>query len=1005
MLFAGDHVLPHITPSIGFEPAARPGALTRFLTSLAALRAEPDRLLLPAHGPVAPSVHARIDELVAHHDKRLDEIAAAVVAGGSTAARGRRRHPLDAPRVPPRRHGDVQPHARGAGDRRAPRGPRRAGTGAPGTPTRTTGVNHHAVGLTVASRTRPERRLAARCRVRRYGGWSSRHNDAGPSELEKACVTRTSSSAADASPVTADAPWTPPIPSRPSSPTSSMLYGKLDDRRAETAGLLARVLRDETTGTPQAVSERDAAAQMYSEQLATLSAVENGLCFGRLDLDPDRPPPPPADGVGDPDVEGLDQDVLYVGRLGLLDEDHDYEPLLIDWRAPAARPYYTATAASPDGVRRRRHIRSRSRRVTAVDDEILDLEEAARVGATTQRTGLTGEAVLLAALSAGRTGRMGDIVATIQGEQDRVIRSSANGVVVVEGGPGTGKTAVALHRAAYLLYTHRRQLARRGVLVVGPNPTFLRYIEQVLPSLGETSVLLSTVGELYPGLAARRAEPARAAALKGHADMTKVLSTAVRDRQELPRRPIQLVVDGEPVVLDRDLVAQARTRARRTRRPHNDAKRTFIREVTDQLARREVDRVGRDLDGRSNLLDRGDLADVRAGLRADPDLRAALDGLWPTLSPPQLLADLWTSPQRLRAATRGWRDADRDLLARDAPPADPFDGAWWSPADAVLLDEVAELLGEDDTAAREAEERKREADEAYAAGVLEILAMEEDWDPELLRPTDVVDASVLADRTREATYASAAERAADDRTWTFGHVIVDEAQELSPMAWRVLMRRCPSRSMTLVGDVAQTGARAGASSWGEVLSPYVKSRWRREVLTVNYRTPAEIMAVAADVLAAIDPSAKPPESVRESGVAPRAVATDEAGLVDATVAQARKAREAVVDAEGAGRVAVLAPAGRVDALAAALGVDAGPTGAGATADPAVDLAAEVVVSEVADAKGLEFDAVVLVDPAGVTDDSPRGLNDLYVALTRATRSLVVVHPGPLPTVLDRLEWE
>nr|WP_279536720.1 ATP-binding domain-containing protein [Actinomycetospora succinea] len=789
-------------------------------------------------------------------------------------------------------------------------------------------------------------------------------------------------------------------------PYVSMLYGKLDERRTETAALLARVLRDETTGTPQAVSERDAAAQMYSEQLATLSAVEQGLCFGRLDLDPDRPPPPPIDGDPGP-IEGLDQDVLYVGRLGLLDDQHDYEPLLVDWRAPAARPYYTATAASPDGVRRRRHIRSRSRRVTAVDDEILDLEEAARVGATaTQRTGLTGEAVLLAALSAGRTGRMGDIVATIQGEQDRVIRSSANGVVVVEGGPGTGKTAVALHRAAYLLYTHRRQLARRGVLVVGPNPTFLRYIEQVLPSLGETSVLLSTVGELYPGLAAHRSEPPAAAALKGHLDMGKMLATAVRDRQELPRRPIRLHVDGEPVVIDRDVVNQARTRARRTRRPHNDAKRTFVREVVDQLARREVDRVGRDpLDSREgggNLLDRGDLADVRAGLRADPDLRAVLDELWPTLTPPQLLADLWTNPQRLRAATRGWSEADRELLARSGGrPDDLLDGAWWSPADAVLLDEVAELLGEDDTAAREAEERKREADEAYAAGVLEILAMEEDWDPELLRPTDVVDASVLADRTREATYASAAERAADDRTWTFGHVIVDEAQELSPMAWRVLMRRCPSRSMTLVGDVAQTGARGGASSWAEVLSPYVAARWRREVLTVNYRTPAEIMAVAADVLAAIDPGATPPESVRESGVAPVAVAADEPGLVEAAVAQARRAREAVVDAEGAGRVAVLAPGARVDGLAAALGVAAGPTGA-AEGDPAVDLASEIVVSEVADAKGLEFDAVVLVDPAGVVDASPRGLNDLYVALTRATRSLVVVHPDVLPPVLGRL---
>lgn len=816
-------------------------------------------------------------------------------------------------------------------------------------------------------------------------------------------MTRTSPSAADTA--RGDPPDTDSDPVAAEQPYVTMLYGKLDERRAETAALLARVLREETTGTPQAVSERDAAAQMYSEQLATLSAVEQGLCFGRLDLDPDRPPAPPVDGDPGPieGGDGADQDVLYVGRLGLLDDAHDYEPLLVDWRAPAARPYYTATAASPDGVTRRRHIRSRSRRVTAVDDEILDLDEAAAAAASraTQRTGLTGEAVLLAALSAGRTGRMGDIVATIQSEQDRVIRSSANGVVVVEGGPGTGKTAVALHRAAYLLYTHRRQLARRGVLVVGPNPTFLRYIEQVLPSLGETSVLLSTVGELYPGLAAHRHEAPAAAALKGRTDMSKLLASAVRDRQELPRQPIRLVVDGEPVVVDRDVVAQARTRARRTRRPHNDAKRTFVREVVDQLARREVERVGRDLDGRTNLLDRGDLADVRAGLRADPDLRAVLDELWPTLTPPQLLADLWTSPRRLRAVTRGWSDADRELLARDAPPEHPLDGAWWSPADAVLLDEVAELLGEDDTAAREAEERKREADEAYAAGVLEILAMEEDWDPELLRPTDVVDASVLADRTREATYASAAERAADDRTWTFGHVIVDEAQELSPMAWRVLMRRCPSRSMTLVGDVAQTGARGGASSWAEVLSPYVAARWRREVLTVNYRTPAEIMAVAADVLAAIDPGARPPQSVRESGLAPQAVATDEAGLVDAAVAQARAAREAVVDAEGAGRVAVLAPGTRVDALAAALGVAAGPTGA-ADGDPAVDLGAQIVVSEVADAKGLEFDAVVLVDPEGVVDASPRGLNDLYVALTRATRSLVVVHPGDLPSVLGRL---
>ena len=444
------------------------------------------------------------------------------------------------------------------------------------------------------------------------------------------------------SPAAASVPADSSTPSPPSTPTDpvdaeqpyvTMLYGRLDVRRRETAELLSRVLRDETTGTPQAISERDAATAMYSEQLATLSAVEDGLCFGRLDRDPAA--------VADP-ASDVDQEVLYVGRLGLLDEDHDYEPLLVDWRAPAARPYYTATAASPDAVRRRRHLRTRSRRVRAVDDEILDLAEAARVAALGSaasgsghvRDGLTGEATLLSALASGRTGRMGDIVATIQAEQDRVIRSSANGVVVVEGGPGTGKTAVALHRAAYLLYTHRRQLAKRGVLVVGPNPTFLRYIEQVLPSLGETSVLLQTVGELYPGVAAQGGESDASAALKGGLDMVKVVASAVRERQELPQRPVRLVVEGEPVVLDRDLVAQARTRARRTRRPHNDAKRTFVREVVDALARREADRVGGDPHDRAGtrLLDKADLADIRAGLREDPDLLAALDRLWPTLT-------------------------------------------------------------------------------------------------------------------------------------------------------------------------------------------------------------------------------------------------------------------------------------------------------------------------------------------------------------------------------------
>jgi DNA helicase IV len=262
--------------------------------------------------------------------------------------------------------------------------------------------------------------------------------------------------------------------------------------------------------------------------------------FGRLDACRK----PGADGPGER---------RYVGRLGLLDEANEYEPLLMDWRAPAARPFYTATAANPEGMRRRRHLRTRRRELLGIDDEVLDLD-AADAGAST--SGLTSEAALLAAVGARRTGRMSDIVATIQSEQDAIIRSTPSGVLVVQGGPGTGKTAVALHRAAYLLYTHRDRLARRGVLVVGPNPTFLHYIGQVLPSLGETSVVLGTIGQLFPGLDARRPEPAATAAVKGRTEMAAVIAAAVRDRQQLPRPPVELWSSSSGLRLDNDLATR-----------------------------------------------------------------------------------------------------------------------------------------------------------------------------------------------------------------------------------------------------------------------------------------------------------------------------------------------------------------------------------------------------------------------------------------------------------------
>src|SRR5260221_1796560 len=650
----------------------------------------------------------------------------------------------------------------------------------------------------------------------------------------------------------------------------SMLYGRLDVLRSRASDRLARVLR-EAGGTHQARSEREAFSAMYAQQLSQFDAAENGLCFGRLDFD--------------------DGERRYIGRIGIHDESGDYEQLLMDWRASAARPFYLATAASPADVRRRRHIKTRGRTVVSLDDEVLDLKAADPA----KHEGLTGESALMAALVASRTGQMRDIVETIQAEQDRIIRSDLAGVLVVQGGPGTGKTAVALHRAAFLLYTYRRQLMKRGVLVVGPNATFLRYIGQVLPSLGETSVLLSTVADLYPGISARGSERREAAAIKARLAMGGVVPTAVRNRQLVPPGRIEVVAAHETLRLDPAACARARERARRSRRPHNQARRVFAREIIDALTQQLAARVGANVLGEANLLDQADVDDLRRELRRDPEVRALIERLWPILPPQRLLADLFASADRLAAAARRLTAAERVSLLRD-PASD------WTPADVPLLDEAAELLGEDDRAAKAAAERRRRAQVAYASGVLDIISRDLDDDPEILMGADLLDASELAARHEDEAGLTAADRAAGDRAWAFGHVIVDEAHELSEMAWRMLMRRCPARSMTIVGDVAQTGDPAGTSSWERVLDRYQGDRWRLAPLTINYRTPAEIMTVAADVLAALDPALELPRSVRESGTAPWRLEVAPGGLGDALAGATERASARLGDGRLAGVV-------------------------------------------------------------------------------------------------------
>ncbi|HEY0716965.1 MAG TPA: helicase, partial [Streptosporangiaceae bacterium] len=705
-----------------------------------------------------------------------------------------------------------------------------------------------------------------------------------------------------------------------------MLYGLLDAARTRSEKALHEVHgRGGEGGTFAARMEREVSAYEQARRLSQLNGVDRGLCFGRMDDTADH--------------------TFYIGRIGL--HDDEYEPVLIDWRAPAARPFYAATPNDPAGLLRRRHLYTRGRTVVGLDDEVFDLDRMSE----DDRRGLVGEAMLLATVRRGRTGRMSDVVATIQAEQDRVIRSSLAGVLVVQGGPGTGKTVAALHRAAFLLYTHRRTLERRGVLIIGPNSTFLRYISQVLPSLGETDVVLSSLGELFPGVRATAEEDPAAAVLKGDLKMVKVLRSAVRDQQRIPRRDLQLQVDGVTITVPADVCERIRIRARGMRRPHNVARKLFVTEMLDAIARAESVALGRSLDDE-------DVPYVRARLWDEDAVRSALDRLWPFLTPQRLLTALLEEEGALRRAASSLTDAERSVLLRSRQRGR------WTVSDVPLLDEAAELLGADDSAERalrRVAQRRQQEEEEYAQGVLELTG---------LAGQGLVDAATIAGRNRdEGPELTTAERAAADRSWSYGHVIVDEAQELSAMAWRMVMRRVPTRSLTVVGDVAQTGSPAGAGSWGEMLDPYVGGRWREERLTVNYRTPAEIMAVAADVLAAVAPQEEPPESVREEGGAPRAIRVGAAADFGPQVARVVDEELAGLTAAEEGRLAIIAPAGRIAELAAQV------PGA-VPGDRAEALDSPVALLTVTQAKGLEFDRVVLADPAGIIDQSPKGGHDL-----------------------------
>lgn len=715
-------------------------------------------------------------------------------------------------------------------------------------------------------------------------------------------------------------------------------YRRLDESRAE-----AKRLRDMVEvgagGTNQARYEREVITDQIVSRLSQLDIGERSLCFGRIDQHPDA-------GGGS----------YHIGRVAVA--DHDHEPLIVDWRAPVAEAFYRATGAQAHGLVRRRHFISRGRQVLGLEDEFFG-DAAGSTSTVVDGRVLQGHGALVAALETGRTGQLGDIVGTIQAEQDEIIRAPLPGVLIVQGGPGTGKTVVALHRAAYLLYEHRFPLEGQGVLVVGPNRLFLGYIEQVLPSLGEAGVELAVLADLVPRVRVMGRDAMDVGRIKGDLRMVHVIRRALRDRQRPLRRTAVFGMGARRVRLgvaeSESIVAEARRRFR----THNAARKFVINAVCDAIAATHPDGT--------------DAARVHDQLASRYEFREAINWMWPLLTPAQLLHDLFGSTALIKSAGRGLSEAERGALFREWAPEKDADAVVWSVDDVPLLDEALELLGP--------------------------------------RPKSVE----------------------EDEIRTYGHIVVDEAQDLSPMQLRMLTRRSLNGSMTVVGDIAQSTGAWAHNDWSEVLDHLPDRRApRRAELTVGYRIPGPTMDLAAKVLAVAAPDLAAPVAVRSIGEEPLLVevprrashpgdlsadASQAAGVtrvdgsagVDGSVGDRAASAsamvqlcDAVIDETlraqqqlGQGNVAMIVSPSVYEPLVERCEQRGVPIGL-AMRD-GLDQALTVVPVGVV--KGLEVDVAVVVEPQRILDEEPQGARSLYVALTRATKRIVVVHQKPLPKFL------
>ncbi|GAA4903762.1 AAA family ATPase [Tessaracoccus lubricantis] len=661
-----------------------------------------------------------------------------------------------------------------------------------------------------------------------------------------------------------------------------------------------------------ALFERDAFAYQAAKRLAILDAEHEGLVFGRIDL--------------------TTEEIRYIGRIGVRDDD--YEPLVIDWRAPAAEPFYRATPAAPMGVIRRRVLRCRDDKVVGLEDDLLDSSVETDLP-------IFGEGALMASLTRARGRTMRDIVATIQAEQDEAIRAPYQGVTVIAGGPGTGKTVVALHRAAYLLYTNRARLEKGGVLVVGPSGVFMNYIERVLPSLGEDSVTLKAIGSVASdvlGIGTERVDKAAAATIKGSLAMQKVLKNLVRT--PLPGHDVDSVrvtVKGEVLGLGAKELARIREQVLSSVRLNRGR-----RMATDLVANALIRKFPADVEIEQHELEEQ--------VREHPSLLAFLPRWWPSLSATRVLARL-ADPAVVDRVAPELSAEQRAALVSSYEWLQGVDEGdeivrGWSVADIALLDELIHILG------MPPEEKDQELDVFLEGG-------------------DVAEVLTTADLLRHEKHTDPDE----DPHATYAHILVDEGQDVTPMQWRMLRRRGPQSSWTIVGDPAQSSYPNQEETTRALNEVIGRAPHRTFTLSTNYRSPSEVFEFAAKVITKVYPGADLPKAVRSTGIEPRVEATTTDGLHGAL-----REHLLTIAARVNGTIGVIVPPSRLRDVQLYVFQD----------ERLAAFEDRIIVVTALQAKGLEYDGVLVVSPDEIIEQAPGGVRVLYVALTRATQKMITL---------------